>query len=353
MDNTTEGLTQAGLEGIAADILNGSADDSSNQTKPDVALDVANEVLGDDAESPDQEPEAEEVPQVSDDNETTESDDESPVEAEADEESDNEPTDDDDTFYVDYDDVKDASLPIKINGEVKHMKFGEIQNQLARAESASKKSQEANQRLEELDAKAAQLAEQESYIQQQTQASQMSDELATRVNAIRHMQQQLHQAVEKNDSHNATLLRERINAVTSEAQQIQEQVQSAEQAQQQRHFDTQYKLLQEKGYGNIINDNYVSYLDTNVSDTAKQAINGDATLAILAEKARKWAASQGKAKRTLKKSKSLPAGGGKINQAKSNANQAKMAAMKAGQGSQEDALSAVQDIANDILFGNS
>ena len=230
--------------------------------------------------------------------------------------------------------------------------FGEW-NQLARAESASKKSQEANQRLEELEAKEAQLAEQESWLQQQAQSSQMSDELATKVNMIRGMEQQLQNAVNKGDSHNATLLREQINAVTGEAQRIQAQVQATQEEAQQRHFSTQHKILQEKGYGNIINDNYISYVDTNVSDTAKQAINADATLAILVEKARKWDASQGKAKRTLKKSKSLPAGGGKINQAKSNANQAKMAAMRAGQGSQEDAVSAVQDIANDILFGNS
>ena len=354
MDNTTESLTQDGIEAIAADILTGSAEDSLDQSKPDVALDIANEVLGVDDESPDQEPEAEEEHQVSDENETEESDDESPVEAEADEVDDNEPTDNNaEAFYVDYDEVKDASLPIKINGEVKYMKFGEIQNQLARAESASKKSQEANQRQEELDAKEAQLNEQEGWFKKRSESAQMSNELATRINQIRGMEQALHKAVEKNDSHNAALLREKINQASRGAQQLQQQVNVVNQEAQQRHYNTQYKLLQDKGFGNILNDNYIEYVNTNVSEEAKYAIDNDATLAILAEKARKWDASQGKAKRTLKKSKSLPAGGGKINQSKSNASQAKMAKMRAGQGSQDDALSAVHDIANEILFGKS
>lgn len=349
-----DNLTQEGLEAIANDILTGSVESNEAQTNPDVAMELATELLGVGEEPSDQEPVEEPADQVSDETgETEESDDDSPVEAEADVEVDDEPTNDEDAFYVDYDEVKDAYLPIKIGGEVRQMKFGEIQNQLARAESASKKSQEANQRQEELDAREQQLMEQEEFLNKRSESYAMNDELATRVNHIRQMNAELDKAVSKNDSHNATLLRERINKATQEAQSIHEQVQQVNQAAQQRHFAEQANILKEKGYGGIINDNYINYVKTNASEEALTAINGDATLAIMAEKARKWDASQGKAKRTLKKSKSLPAGGGKISQAKSNEQQAKLNAMKAGVGKQSDALAGVEAIANDILFGDS
>ena len=110
----------------------------------------------------------------------------------------------------------------------------------------------------------------------------MSNELATRINQIRGMEQALHKAVEKNDSHNAALLREKINQASRGAQQLQQQVNVVNQEAQQRHYNTQYKLLQDKGYGNILNDNYIEYVNTNVSEEAKYAIDNDATLAILA-----------------------------------------------------------------------
>ena len=95
------------------------------------------------------EPVADEVTEEPETASEQSTDDETPeVEADAEVEKDDEPTDSDpDEYLADYDDVKNAILPIKINGEVREMKFSEIQNQLARAEAASNKSRQASQQL--------------------------------------------------------------------------------------------------------------------------------------------------------------------------------------------------------------
>ena len=346
-------LTQKGLENIANEILSGSVEESTD-SNPDVALDVAKDVLGDVLEeTPDPSTEAEEEHPVSDHNEETEeSDDDTPVEAEADEEESEEPTDDvSEYFEVDYDDAKDGIYPIKINGEIKMMKFGEIQNQLARAESASKKSQEANHLQQELETREARLQEQEQWFEARSKATVQSEQLAQLANQYNAGQQALNKARAENDSYRMVQIKDKLEQIQGEYSHLEHQVRATNEEANKRKTQEQFEILKSKGYGEVVTDEYRGYLADNLSDTAIQAISYDATLAIALEKARKWDASQGKSKRSLKKSKSLSAGGGKISQSKSNAQQAKLAAMKAGKGSQEDALAGLDAIANEVLFG--
>ncbi len=353
---TDETLTQDGMEALAADILNGSGDsaDGNNPSignQDQVLTDMANELLGVE-QSSDPEPEAVEEDPVSDDeDETSEgSDDESPVEADEDEQEGDEPTDDvSEYFEVDYEDAKDGIYPIKINGEVKMMKFSEIQNQLARSESASKKSQEANQRQEELATREAKIAEAEAFAQQRIEAANSSVELGKIDAAMSNLQQQYNKAVEAQDSHKMIMLDANMKKVQEARHKTEAKIVQVQEEAKMRHTQSQQALLKDKGYGDILNDSYVDYVSSNLSDQALNALNLDATLVILAEKARKWDASQGKAKRTLKKSKSLRAGGGNIKQAQTNKAAAKQKQMAAGQGNQDEAILGLDNIAKDIL----
>ena len=354
-NNLTQETAEQGLESFAADFLSGSVESSdSNTGTPDELVNLAEEMLDVGEQPSDQAPEVDESTPESDEAETAEeSDGDTPAEVEDDVEADDEPTDDEvtDYFEVDYNDAKDGIYPIKINGEVKMMKFSEIQNQLARSESASKKSQEANQQLQEIEAKREELAKGEEWLQQRAKASVESDQLQQLSGQYAQAQKALEKARTDNDPMKMVQIKDAMEQIGATYNKIAENVKQVNSEAEKRHIDSQYKILQDKGYGDVINDSYRTYLKDNLTDQAISAISMDAGLAIALEKARKWDASQGKAKRTLKKGKSLPAGGGKINQAKANKQQAISQAMAQGKGSQDDALSGIDAIAKDILFG--
>ena len=360
IDNQTD--TQ-GIDAIAADILGGSSEstdsnESINENQDQVLQNLATELLGVDTPvSSDQEPEQVEEAPVSDNNEKTEeeSDVESPDEVEEVEEVEDEPTDEvTEYFNVEYEDAKDGIYPIKINGEVKMMKFGEIQNQLARAESASKKSQEANQQLEEITAKQAELDNQQAWLNQQTEAVTQSKELAAYSAQLQDIHQKYNKAAQAKDSHNMILLQNEAQAISQKAKAAQDKVLAVQTEQQNLRMQEVVKEATKAGYGNLFTagkeaDQFLNYTKTALSTDAQKSVVMDPTLIALVEKARKWDASQGKGKRTLKKSKTLHAGGGNIKQAKTNKQVAINQAMAAGQGSQKDAEAAIKDIANNLL----
>ena len=352
-NNLTPEAIDAGLESYANDFLSGSVESSDSNTGiPDEVVTLAEEMLDVDSSS-DQVPEADESNSESDEAETAEeSDGDTPAEVEDDVEADDEPTDEiTEYFEVAYEDAKDGLYPIKINGEVKMMKFSEIQNQLARSESASKKSQEANQQLQEIEAKRAELAKSEEWLKQRTQASVESDQLQQLSGQYAQAQKALEKARTDNDPMKMVQIKDAMEQIGAHYNKIAENVKKVNAEAEAKHKDAEFKILQEKGYGDVINETYKSYLMDNITQSAIDMISMDASLIIALEKARKWDASQGKAKKVLKKNKSLPAGGGKINQAKTNKQKAVSQAMAQGKGSQDDALSGLDAIAKDILFG--
>ena len=274
-------------------------------------------------------------------------------EAEDDVKEDEEPTEEsDEVFEVDYNEIKDAIIPIKIKGEVKKLSFGEIQNQLARAEAASTKSREASQKLEELEAKEKSIDEEKAFLKQQREAVTMNNELATRVNHIRGLEAKLKTAVEKKDSHSATLLREQINAVSKEANEIHQRVTQANEAAHKKHIDAQFKILESKGYKDIVTDAYTDYLKNNASQEAHYAITSDASLAILAEKARLWdeAQTKGKTRKLTKKTSTLRSGGGNISKSKSANEKATAKRLSSGKATAAEAEDAILKFAQQQLF---
>ena len=356
---SADNLTQSAPE-VAPQVDSGSVDSNVNpevgidniaaELASDLMQDLSDEDRGGLQLEPQESEESEEVEETPPSDST---DDETPdIEADDDVEDDDEPTEVlEGAWDVEYDEVKDARLPIKINGEVKMMAFGEIQNQLARAEAASTKSREVNQQLEEAEALRSQLEEEKAFVGRQKEAAKMSDEVAVRVNYIRQMEAQLKKAVESKNSHDATLLRERITAVTAETNEIYQRVTEAEAEAQQKHLAEQHNLLVSKGYGDVVNDGYVQYVQGNLSEAALKAVNEDASLAIALEKARKWDESQskGKTRKLTKKTKTLSAGKGNVKSTQSADEKAKASRFANRTASKEEAEDALLSFAQNFI----
>ena len=346
-----EDLTQ-GPETIATSEETGSVYNAeAEQGILDFATEFASEhLVPSDEEVAVKEPAASEEPTQEETAEVDSSDD-SPVEAEAETEDEIEPTDDNAEFLVDYDDVKGASLPIKINGEVKYMKFGEIQNQLARAEAAANKSREATQQYEEVEALRQELDNRAANIKRQEEVAEIPTAVSTRLAGINQLKNALDKALEANDAQNVSLLTARINKLQEETNQIQGEYNAVQAETRAQHLQEQKRILTKKGFQDVVSDNWVSYVKTNASEDALKAIDQDATLVILAEKARLWDESQSKGEtRKLKRStKTLKAGDGSIKKTQSAKKAASKQRLASGTATQAEAESAILDLAKDLL----
>ena len=345
-------LTQ-GPEAIATPEETGSVTNAeAEQGILDFATEFASEhLVPSDEEVAVKEPTASEEPALEETAEVDSTDD-SPVEAEAETEDSFEPTDDNaEEFLVDYDDVKAASLPIKINGEVKYMKFGEIQNQLARAEAAANKSREATQQYEEVEALRQELDNRAAIIKRQEEVAEIPTAVSTRLAGINQLKNALDKALEANDAQNVSLLTARINKLQEETNQIQGEYNAVQAETRAQHLQDQKRILSQKGFQDVVSDNWVSYVKTNASEDALKAIDQDATLVILAEKARLWDESQSKGEtRKLKRStKTLKAGDGSIKKTQSAKKVASKQRLASGTATQAEAEAAILDLAKDLL----
>lgn len=341
-------------------------DSVDNSVNPEDGLEaLANELLASEGIIPsDEQPDSEAhddlvEPEVSEEEETDPSEDagDDEVEEEAGDDESDEPTDDE-TFLVDYDEVKNAVLPIKIKGEVKEMSFSEIQNQLARAESASEKSREAQQQLDELTERQSQLDEAEKWLAERMKAEQTVDELAVRASHIQQIDNALETARKDNNILEVSRLKDLRDQHQAAYDQAQEQVQSVRNELDQKHLEEQFKILENKGMNHILEEGdartkFIEYANSNLSEAAHKAVTMDASLAIVLDKALKWDESQKRGKATKKLSgskKSLKASAaGSISKQQSAEKQEAQKRMAQGQGTQDEAEDAILAFAKDAL----
>ena len=103
----------------------------------------------------------------------------------------------------------------------------------------------------------------------------------------------------------------------------------------------------------MINENLITYIQSNLSPDAKLAADKDASLIMALHKAQLWDESQSKkgTRKLQKKTKSLNAGDGKVNNQKSAKEQEKAKRVASGRASKEEAEAGIQDLANNMLFG--
>lgn len=337
VDNAT---IEANLDNQLRGIFNG--------TNPDEGLETNEEAPVEDQVS-------EETSEV-EENPTEESVEETPIEADSDEEKAEDLTTEEDEAPEGLDEVDPESLSNFMFPTKDGLKsWSQIEAQLGQVSAASKKSREASQQLKEIEAKREEIRKEEEWLKQRLGAVEINDELATQVNQYKSLQTQLDKAVKEQDSHNSILIREKMNNLSAEINNKKHKVERVRREALSKHTNAQAAILKEKGYGNIVNDNYMTYLKANASQEAMFAINSDATLAIMAEKARKFDLSQKKgltAKRKKDSDQPSIRAGSEIKNPTAKEKQAKLEAkVQAGKATDEEA-NAVADSNYRNLFRN-
>ena len=302
------------------------------------------------------EPVADEVTEEEETASEQSTDDETPeVEAEAEVEEDDEPTDEDpDEYLADYDDVKNAILPIKINGEVREMKFSEIQNQLARAEAASNKSRKATQQLEELETRAAELDKRESYIGRQEEGTEIYNKIHMNNALYSEMEAKLEEMVNSNDERmvkNIPLIQYQMSKLQKDTDNLKLQDQQIRHEANQKKVEQQFKILNSKGYGDVITDQFKDYIENNVSADAVSIANFDASLIIALEKARKWDESQSKGKaRKIKRANTPVTGGdGSVKQTAPKQKQESLKRIRSGRASMDEVDQGIDSLVQELM----
>ena len=291
MDETTN-PTEADV--LSPDTRIGDVKDTSPDTDPTLAY--AMEQLTQEGFLLDPEDRAEEVEEVSSEeaveDETPETD--SSEEVETDEVEDEDVTSEDEADEVDREMVDESSLDEFLFPTPEGPKtWAQIQSELGQVKAASKKSREAAAELKELDAKREEVAQAEAWAKQQMEGAQSAAVLAQFDNALGALQQQIDEAAKGNDFNTVTKLTYQRDQLSNQRTEVAQQVDAVKAEQQQRNWQEQHAILEERGYSQMINDDYIAYIEP-LAPTTKQYINDSAEVAILAEKARLWDESQAK-----------------------------------------------------------
>ena len=317
--DTTNNPTDAVV--LSPDTRLGDVKDASADIDP--TLDYATEVLTQEGILPDPEVSAEEEEFVSSEeateDETPEVD--SSEEAEADEVEDEDVTPEDETDEVEREIVDESSLDEFLFPTPEGPKtWAQIQSELGQVKAASKKSREAAEELKQIEASREELKAQEAWAKEQMEGAQSAAVLAQYDNALGALQQQIDQAAQNNDFNTVSKLEYQAKNLKAQRGEVAKQVEAVRAEQYNRNLQEQWKVLEERGYSNIITDEYREYV-SKFDEKAQHHIGDSAEIAILAEKARLWDESQAKGatgKKLKGSGKTLKAGSsGSITKAKS------------------------------------
>ena len=242
-------------------------------------------------------------------------------EAETDEEEDSEVTSEDEADEVDREMVDESSLDEFLFPTPEGPKtWAQITSELGQVKAASKKSREAAEELKEIEAKREELQAQEAWAKQQMEGAHSAAVLAQYDNALGALQQQIDEAAKSNDFNTVTKLKYQQDQLTTQRGEVSKQVEAVQAEQRQRNWQEQHAILEERGFSEIINDDYLAYIEP-MAQVTKQHINDSAEVAIAFEKARMWDESQKKGaggKKLKASGKTLKAGSsGSIKKAQS------------------------------------
>ena len=198
--------------------------------------------------------------------------------------------------YVDYEDTKGKLFPVKVNGEVKYMTFDEMQNDVARATSANKKTTEAKETLEMVDKRTAEAEAKEEAVKKREQLLGANAQLQLLTAKFREAKQ----------AGNT----EEANAIAGQYTALEGQIKQTQDQHYNEYVDTQIKAIAESSYSYLLDKakskDFSSFVGT-LSANTQYAVNHDAELMQIAEDARKWRDSQKKGKATkLPVKKSIP-----------------------------------------------
>ena len=295
------------------------------------------------------------VEEVTDENEAPvddASDDESNVEVEEtvqDDEDDQEVETDIDTMSIT--ELAEQVGKIEING--KEYTPAQLKSELGQVESAGTKVREASAKLKEAEDMFSKAKEELDYIESRKAVTAKSDQLAQIASEHNRLSQQLQEARNAGNATQITLIRDSMDQLETLHKNTQEQVARVDVQTKHRKAEEQRAILKDRGFDNVINEAYADYVNSELSPSAIEVLNYDASLAIALEKARRYdegLSKVSKAKKLKSSTKTLKAGTG--NKPGSKSTKAKVASkqrLKQGVGTQQDVDTAALSLANHFL----
>ena len=244
--------------------------------------------------------------------------------------------------FVDFNEIKDMHL--EIGG--KFYTGSQLKSMIGRLESAGSNAREAAQAQEELDAREAQIAQQEEWINQRASAAGKSDQLAEMQADARKIQAAIEAARTEGDMYEVAVQKDKMDVLRQNYTVVKQEVDSVNKKQEAQQVAEAEKGLRDRGLGYLLEENaqskaWTDYASSHLSPQELRAVTMIPALAEAIEKARKYdSASKSKGKKLKTSGKTLRPGANKPTVSQTEKKKQELA---------NDPDAAFQDIANRML----
>ena len=263
---------------------------------------------------------AKKVPEESEEEEQELSDETEEESLEAEDEDideDDELSEDESDSIIDYDEAKKHKFQFKVGGKEREMTFDQIVSELGQAPAASKAQDKVKVEQREIAKVREELEADRAFFRRQQETAVESQQLGSKRARIEGAQRALNVARQRNDVGSIVKIKDDLDLMVQDYKQSEARVLQVQEETNSQLVNAQKGKLDELGYGNLLSDTQrleavSKYVDTNLSTSAAQAINYDASLLVAVEKARLWDSSQSKKGKLKTSKKTLKAGSGKL-----------------------------------------
>ena len=204
---------------------------------------------------------------------------------------------------VSYDDLKGYAL--EIGGE--HYTAAQLKSMLGRMKSAGEEARKADQAVKDLDAREAQLAEQEQWIQQRVSATAQSDQLAEMSSEARKINAAIQKARDEGDMYEVAVQKDNLDVLKQQYAAVKKDVDAVSQQYEVKQMQAAEHGLKERGLGYLLEDSpqakaWTDYATSKLSQQELRAVTMIPALAEAIEKARKYDSANSKKGVKLKSS---------------------------------------------------
>ena len=264
-----------------------------------------------------------------------------------------------DLEQVDYDEIKNYLIPIKVNGEVVHMNIDQLNSEVGRARSASKDVEDVKAQKELVATELQQASEVRRLAETDrslAQARAQIDIFGGHINSIQRLQDQ---ASNDGNQEEWQKLEMQIRPMINEYEKATKNLEIETAQQNTSNLQAQQQILASRGYDNILSDPQRvdalgKFVSDNLSPSTAALIDSNAEILILAEEARQWrkskeVAKQGKLKGNGKKT--IRSGNGKVAKSQTSKQTEQLKRVRSGRGSEADSKQVMDAIAREMLGG--
>lgn len=300
--------TQTPVESLSSGV-SGAVDQHDLEIQADAALDAfAAQFVGADPQNEEPaEREVEESEEVTGEHEELSDDDadvDTPDEADDAEEVEESDQQDEELEIVSYDDLKGYAL--EIGGE--NYTAAQLKSMIGRMKSAGKEAREADQALQEANARLEQAQAQEQWIEQRMSAVASSDKMHQLQSQWQKMNEEIARYEEEGDMYEVTLLERKQKRIAQEYHAAKHELETVQERETQKKRKVAREGLESRGLTHLNNDGpetkaWVDYVKSKIDNPAEfQTAALTPSIAEAFEKARKYDASVGKTKGSKLKS---------------------------------------------------